>query len=998
MLSKKWLIDNSITSLSGLVNSGNASISAIGDAYNKIKEQEGLTREQKDTLNNIFEKAKSEASDELSKEVLEKLGIDPNDESNNSIKEKSLYLDHSVGKNILDNYDVPTYKLKLFMRTKSSLKTSSTESSSTSEDDRKEQTPSTSKDSGIKLPNSEDIVILAETGSTDISIDNLNIKHVTKNNSLVPTTYNFTITEPGSVTLLDRIAAAKEHCGWENSPDVPYFLEVEFKGYKADIDDEDAGGEPVTIKGPYIFTLGGITFTMDISPQGAVYEFNAYESADMAKLDVFYRTRKQLKISGKNIRDILIGANEKSLSLQNLWNNSLKEEATDGKVADQIVINLDKLIQPDQSKTETEEGQEANVSVKSPDLLSNQFFKDDFKKEDFAARGYIVDDDATTSITTEDQTTNTITASDGQNDLVITTTTTISEESDPSSIKSKTIKNINQVTITIAEGSSFEEILSLVLSLSEDLFKRATRLLDANNLSGGVNRTQPFITWFNVDTDLIRSDTFDDKRNEYPKTIVFKPKLIKESRTDIGISIEELNLELTAEEVKKRINELKIFKEYRYMFSGKNDQIIDFNLRFNEAYALTHPGFGKGDFAQQSQMAIAPALQEKEAKNNKQTNAGPETKKEKQTKSGNILDKLKEIKEAGEDAFSKLVSDFGNNLGFTAQEIKDITNDLNSDKAQLLAQSLADERISDALVQNELVKKVTSPQTGSPTESDESTDTDSQNEQNYINFLYSSELIKGLEGDSLSESDAGTIVKAKLRNPKPKIEKNDTKNQVKEAPTERDSYRPSAFSHLMEKHSEASSNQIIRLTLRGDPWYLGANNFYDQTSEKDSTENANQDSSKTTETSLTAAQWSGGSVDFLIVLESPRKFDFNIDDEDQNTGLFDFSGINYTMSGVYHILNAETNFEGGLFTVDITASKDNDYDMSMIELAKSSASTTVDRLAKGTPEETDISYKDLSENPWDNPHYIGSGLYKGFDGTIFDESGAIIFSSGRTMK
>jgi len=992
--SKIFQIQNDIASLQDLVKSGNSSISAIGDAFNNVLSNEGLSKEQRDTINDLFDKAKSKATDELSEEVLEKLGIDPNDATNKSIKDKSQYLDHDIAKNILDNYDVPTYKLKLFMRTASSLKASSTESSSSSEDDRKEQSPSTSKDSGIKLPNPEDIVILAETGSTDIGIDNLNIKHVTKNNDLVPTTFSFTLTEPGSVTLLDRIAAAKEHCGWENSPDVPYFLEVEFKGYKTDIDDEDAGGEPISIRGPYVFTLGGITFGMDISPQGAVYEFNAYEDADMAKLDVYYRTKEQLIISGKDIREILVTGEK---SLQNLWNTSLKNNATDGKIADKIEIILDKLIQPDQSQTETEEGQEANVSVKSPDLLSNQFFKDDFKKEDFAARGYIVDDDATTSTTTDDATTNTITASDGQNDLVITTTTTISEESDPSSIKSKTIKNINQVSITIAEGSSFEEILSLVLSLSEDLFKRATRLLDANNLSGGVNRTQPTITWFNIDTDLIRGQ-FDKKRNEYVKTIRFMPKLIKESRTDIGISIEELNLELTAEEVKKRINSLKIFKEYRYMFSGKNDQIIDFNLRFNEAYALTHPAFGKGDFAQQSQMAIAPSLQEKEAKNNKQTNAGPDTKKEKQTKSGNILDKLKEIKEAGEDAFSKLVSDFGNNLGFTAQEIKDITNDLNSDKAQLLAQSLADERISDALVQNELVKKVTSPQTGSPTESDESTDTDSQNEQNYINFLYSSELVEGLEGDSLSESDAGTIVKAKLRNPRPKIEKNDTKNQVKEAPTERDSYRPSAFSHLMERHSEASSNQIINLTLRGDPWYLGANNFYDQTSEKDSTENENQDSSKTTETSLTSAQWSGGSVDFLIVLESPRKFDFNIDDEDQNTGLFDFSGINYTMSGVYHIITAETNFDSGLFTVNVTATKDSDYDMSLIELAKSSASSTVDRLAQGTPEETDISYKDMSENPWDNPYYIGNDQYKAWDGTIFDEDGKIIYSPGGNMK
>jgi hypothetical protein len=409
-------------------------------------------------------------------------------------------------------------------------------------------------------------------------------------------------------------------------------------------------------------------------------------------------------------------------------------------------------------------------------------------------------------------------------------------------------------------------------------------------------------------------------------------------------------------------------------------------LRFNEAFALSHPAFGKGDFAQQSQMAIAPALQEKEAVNNKISNTGAGSKAEKQVKPGNILSILKDLKAKGEEAFTNLTNQFGDYLGFTDQELKEITNDLDGEKARLLAESLADERISDALVNNELVKKVRSPQTGSPTESDETADTENNTAPGYIDFLYASELIKGLEGDGLSESDAKTIVKAKVRNPKPKLEKTDAKNNVAEAPGERDSYRPSAFSHLMERHSEASSNQIINLTLRGDPWYLGSNNFYDSTSKKDSTEKTNQDSSKLTQTSLNAAQWSGGSVDFLIVLESPRKFDFNIDDEDQNTGLFDFSGINYTMSGVYHIIKAVTNFSNGLFTVEVTATKDNDYDMSLIELAKSVATATVNNEIATAPALVDKSQSIKADPP------VNSEPYTAPDGTIIGGDGEIVYS------
>jgi len=948
---------------------GNDNGFTLGDVAQFGGQTEELTQEEREELKQTFEDVKSEKIEDVSPKVFEKLGLDPNDPELNKTFRDSLYLDHPVAGNVLDEYDLPQYVLTLYMKTRESIAREEQAGSqdATADDERKTQGDDQKGNVVKNRPQPGDIVILAQTGSTDVNIDNLSIAHLTNNDDNIPTSLNFTITEPGSITLMDRIAAAKEHCGYENTNDVPYFLEIDFKGYKANVDDEDAGGETVTIAGPYVYQLGGVTFDLDINTSGAVYNFTGYENADISKLDYYYRTPKQFEIVGKTIRELL-------KDLETKWNKELGSQASkDGKKPDTVVIDLDNLIAKDTPKNEGEDG---NTS----DLFSNSLFKDNFKKEDFASRGFVVTGE-TQNETTEnnEDTSETITAKDNLGNEVTVISKELAEP-DPSQIKSKTIPQIETVTIKANKGQSFENILATVLSLSEDIFKRATRLEDPNDVNSKVLKDKAYTEWFNVSTDLIRDfNNYDKVRGEYVKTIKFIPKIIKESRSDIVISLSELdeNLNLDVDSLAKRINELAIYKEYYYMFSGKNDQIIDFNMRFNEAYALKHPAFGQGDFAQQSQMAIAPALQEKEAKNNKTTNTGASDKVEKQTKPNSILDTLKQLKEAKDGNFSNLLQGFGDYLGFTKQEIADIEGNLNGEKAQLLAQSLADERISDALANNSLVKRVTSPQEGTQTESDNNTDTETTSTSSYIDFLYASELVKGLEGDDLSESDAKNIVKAKLRNAIPKKIKVDTDNKVAEAPGERDSYRPSAFSHLMSVHGEAASNQVINLTLRGDPWYLGMSNFYDNSVGNNAVKGKDQNSSKLVDTNLFSAQWSGGSVDFLVVIESPRKFDFNIDDEDQNTGLYDFSGINYTMSGVYHTIKAVTNFSNGLFTVDVSATKDPAYEMSIIETVKNQINKSYEiNRAQPKPDagETDKSEQTKSDTPVDTRTGLQKGL------------------------
>ena len=52
----------------------------------------------------------------------------------------------------------------------------------------------------------------------------------------------FTLKQPGAADLLDQIQVAKMQLGHYMYADVPLFLEVNFQGYKDDIDDNNAEG------------------------------------------------------------------------------------------------------------------------------------------------------------------------------------------------------------------------------------------------------------------------------------------------------------------------------------------------------------------------------------------------------------------------------------------------------------------------------------------------------------------------------------------------------------------------------------------------------------------------------------------------------------------------------------------------------------------------------------------------------------------------------------
>jgi hypothetical protein len=66
-------------------------------------------------------------------------------------------------------------------------------------------------------------------------------------------------------------------------------------------------------------------------------------------------------------------------------------------------------------------------------------------------------------------------------------------------------------------------------------------------------------------------------------------------------------------------------------------------------------------------------------------------------------------------------------------------------------------------------------------------------------------------------------------------------------------------------------------------------------------------------------------------MQSPRLFDFNVDDEDMNEGYWSADGTAYFISGVYMLIKAISKFENGEFKQDLNMVKLTSYQTSKLD-------------------------------------------------------------------
>jgi hypothetical protein len=129
---------------------------------------------------------------------------------------------------------------------------------------------------------------------------------------------------------------------------------------------------------------------------------------------------------------------------------------------------------------------------------------------------------------------------------------------------------------------------------------------------------------------------------------------------------------------------------------------------------------------------------------------------------------------------------------------------------------------------------------------------------------------------------------------------NKTKTVVNEASSEPGTNRNLAMGQLLDRHNSNLFLLTLNMTVRGDPWYLSSN--YVQDSDE------------------TRASLRRNGHTFLLRFKTPRPFDYDASDEDNNTGYATLSD-SQAFSGIYTYIKARNIFSNGTYKCEIKAVK-----------------------------------------------------------------------------
>ncbi|SVC40901.1 uncharacterized protein METZ01_LOCUS293755, partial [marine metagenome] len=157
--------------------------------------------------------------------------------------------------------------------------------------------------------------------------------------------------------------------------------------------------------------------------------------------------------------------------------------------------------------------------------------------------------------------------------------------------------------------------------------------------------------------------------------------------------------------------------------------------------------------------------------------------------------------------------------------------------------------------------------------------------------------------------------------------------------------RNNLFGYYMQQHANPDFLVKLDMEIKGDPWYLGAEQSKPAKIPVRMSEQLNDSNSD-------YVVYDKRDNLILFDMQSPRLFDFDVDDPNlpsggTNTGYWSQEGTAYFISGIYMLVRATSNFKNGVFTQNLGMVKNLAMKLSKIEKKVDAVETHKDRVNNG---------------------------------------------------
>jgi len=400
------------------------------------------------------------------------------------------------------------------------------------------------------------------SGKFDFFLDDLTINSTVGMDKATGNTnatgLNFMVTEPYSMGgFMEAMQIAAKSTGNEQTYlTAPYLLTIEFKGW-------DVNGKDYVIPGSKKYIpIKILEVSMRVTGKGSMYTIGAYPWNEQAFSEVYTTLKTPVNISGSSVQEML-QTGEKSL--QKVVNDRLKSEVKQGSVAvpDEILIlfpsdiatgnvtgdsasNKTATTSPAAASNSTIETR-LKVSKSSPDKGFEQK-TDDLNAIGAAKMGFSYERKGDTPF--------------GKDNVVYDEATGIWKRGDLTVDPSKS-------DFRFAQGSNITNAINQVI-LQSDYCRQA--------LSPSQVDKRGMIPWFKIETQVYNIDSEANlkKTGDKPRLVVFRiiPYLAHSSRITKANSKPKGYAALKEEAI----------KEYNYIYTGKNLDILDFDITFQAGF------------------------------------------------------------------------------------------------------------------------------------------------------------------------------------------------------------------------------------------------------------------------------------------------------------------------------------------------------------------------------------------------------------------------------
>jgi hypothetical protein len=818
--------------------------------------------------------------------------------------------------NILDQYDNPTYVLTISVPPPPDS-TAAPESSTTPAADPPADGATGGTDARSDAPAAgttrttpinKKKVVIAQTGVTATQIDDLEITSLPITNATTAMgEIKFTISQPGGANLLDQIQYARKYMGYTDeqlaagSTSMVLILEIEFKGYTSSYEDPEEGGKPTSIAGPYALELTVNTIAVRIDQTGSYYDFVCVLTKDVGLADHYFKLPTSITSRGKNIT-------EHVESFVTAFNEYLTNNSTDYERPDQIEIDLSELIGRKSTSPGTG-GAATSLTINDETVTTTE-------TPGAENAGRPMNNESTAE-----------TAEQRQQQL---------EASPTDSGNTDRVAADGKNNIDVKDGTSVHDYIGILLSMNAEFLTKMTRKADVNDpQSDEVNSEQTFVTWYGV-RSTVKYEKWDSRRRSYTKKITYTPYLYETARGDIVLTLNEYKhlekargddgVRIATKRLQDIVSQGNLRKSYYYLFTGKNDQILNLDITYDHAHQLVLPP--KGGFTSDISITSAQNLAV-QIPENKDMSLRDVFGKAKSLADGNLFKKA--LSQLSQTANS--LSDFATSIGRSVDELSAAINDSTGRAAQALVSAL------DSATLGQAARALDAPfQSGdlsdTPTENGSIT---SQGFGPYVpevsGQIYAADFVTPNDALSIEDLEAAGYIQTDPsvsgQNTSPVVNA-DLPNRFNNAIYNTSTPANMLFGFVYRQHYNVNFLHKIEMTVRGDPWYIGGD---PNTGRADM---FNRTNSSEESMALRANQ------NFMILqIGSPTAYDYRVDDEDANSGYWP-NNISNSLSGVYVMNKVVNRFARGIFTTEIEAFREQAIPLHLIRPLRPGEEQTVD--------------------------------------------------------